>query len=157
MGIRRLTHMGICVSDIERSARFYCDVLGCREVGRLDLKGQPTAKLNGMSDVDVRTVYLERDGWRLELIQFVDPRATGTGEARPMNELGMTHLAFRVDDLDEVCARVEAGGGGLLADTRLDLPGPTRVIMAYDPDGIRLELLEKQGDPAELPLGGGRH
>ena len=147
--------MGICVSDLERSVRFYGEVLGFRLVGRLDLKGQPTAKLNGMADVDVRTVYLERVGWRLELIQFVDPESTGSGRAKPMNELGFTHLAFRVDDLDEACSRVEAAGGGLLAETRLDLPGPTRVIMAHDPDGVRLELLEKDGDPTELPLGAG--
>lgn len=148
--------MGLCVSDVERSVRFYCDALGCRLVGRLDLRGQPTAKLNGLEDVDVRTVYLERDGWRLELIEFVDPKATGRRDAKPMNQFGFTHLAFRVESLDEACARVEAGGGGILADTRLDLPGPTRVVMAHDPDGIRLELLEKDGDPTELPLGAGK-
>ena len=108
-----------------------------------------------MSDVDVRTIYLERDGWRLELIEFIVPEPVGSREARPMNQLGLTHVAFRVDDLDDACAKIEAAGGSLLAGTRLDLPGPTRVIMALDPDGVRLELLEKSGDPDSLPGGGG--
>ncbi len=153
MNVRRLTHMGICVSDLDRSVRFYRDVLGCVVVGHLDLEGQPTARLNGMPDVKVRTVYLERDGWRLELIEYEVPDWVGEREPRPMNRLGVTHLAFRVDDLDATCAAIEAGGGGLLGETRLDLPGPVRVIMAYDPDGVRLELLQKAGDPAALPGG----
>ncbi len=155
-GIRRLTHLGLCVSDLERSVCFYRDVLGCTEAGRLDLAGEPTATLNGMRDVAVRLVFLERDGWRLELFAFSVPGWVGAKHARPMNQLGLTHLAFRVDDLDACCARIEGTGGRVLSDTRLDLPGPTRVVMALDPDGIRLELLEKPGDPAELPGGAAR-
>ncbi len=70
-----------------------------------------------------------------------------------MNPLGLTHLSFRVDDLDAVSARIQAAGGGLLPDTRLELPGPTRVIMAFDPDGTRLELIERSGDPNAVPTG----
>ena len=156
MALVRLTHIGICVSDWERSLHFYRDVLGCTEVGRLELGGAPVAKLNGMPDAKVRMVFLERDGWRLELFAFSVPDWIGPQEARPMNQLGLTHLAFRVDDLDAVCAQIEAAGGHLLADTRLDLPGSTCVIMALDPDGVRLELLEKPGDPGALPGGAGR-
>lgn len=71
MKVDRLTHLGLSVSDLECSVRFYCEVLGCREVGRLSLSGQPTAQLNSMEDVRIDTVWLERDGWRLELIGFL--------------------------------------------------------------------------------------
>jgi catechol 2,3-dioxygenase-like lactoylglutathione lyase family enzyme len=153
MTIQRLTHMGICVSDLERSLRFYRDLLGCEEVGRLELEGEPTATLNGMTDVKVRAVYLERDGWRLELLEFPVPGWIGPQAPRPMNQLGLTHLSFRVADLDATCAQIQAAGGGLLPGTRLDLPGPTRVIMALDPDGVRLELIERPGDPRAVPRG----
>jgi glyoxylase I family protein len=150
--IQRLTHMGICVSDLERSLHFYGEVLGCREVGRLELEGQPTATLNGWTDVKVRAVYLERDGWRLELMEFAVPGAIGPDAPRPMNQLGLTHLSFRVADLDAACARIEAAGGGVLRETRLAVPGgATRAIMAFDPDGVRLELIEAPGDPNAVP------
>jgi catechol 2,3-dioxygenase-like lactoylglutathione lyase family enzyme len=157
MDFQRLTHLGICVSDLDRSLRFYRDLLGCKEVGRLELEGEPTATLNGFEDVQVRAIYLERDGWRLELLEFAVPGWLGPQAPRPMNQLGLTHLSFRVADFDAVCAQIEAAGGGLLPDTRLDLPGPTRVIMALDPDGLRLELIEAPGDPNALPLGAGDH
>ena len=152
MEIQRLTHMGICVSDLERSQRFYCAVLGCKEVGRLALEGQPTATLNGWPDVKVRAVYLERDGWRLELMEFPVPGWIGPSTPRPMNQLGLTHLSFRVADLDAVCARIEAAGGVVLRETGIEVPGSaTRAIMASDPDGVRIELIEAPGDPNAVP------
>ena len=43
-------------------------------------------------------------------------------------------------------------GGGLLRETRLAMPGsPTRVIMAFDPDGMRLEVIQAPGDPNAVP------
>jgi catechol 2,3-dioxygenase-like lactoylglutathione lyase family enzyme len=156
MAIQRIAHLGICVSDLERSLHFYRDVLGCEEVGCLELEGEPTATLNGMPETKVRLVFLERDGWRLELFAFSVPGWVGSKEPRPMNQLGLTHLTFRVDDLDATCAQIERAGGRLLVATRLELPGSTRVIIALDPDGVRLELIEKPGDPKALPGGAKR-
>lgn len=154
MHIRRLTHLGICVSDLDRSLRFYRDVLGCVEVGRLELEGEPTATLNGWPDVKVRAVYVERDGWRIELMEFAVPGWIGPREPRPMNQVGLTHLSFRVADLDAVCEQIEAAGGGLLPGTRVDPEGvPVRAMMAFDPDGMRLELIEAPGDANAVPGG----
>jgi len=158
MHIQRLTHMGICVSDVERSLRFYRDVLGCHVVGRLELEGENVEKLNGMKGpVEVRVVYLERNGWRLELMEYPEPGPIVPKGLRPMNQLGLTHLSFRVSDLEAVCARIEAAGGDVLSESRLDLPGPTHVLMALDPDGLRLELIQAPGDPSALPLGAGEN
>jgi glyoxylase I family protein len=153
MDVQRLTHLGICVSDLERSLRFYRDALGCKEVGRLEVEGGMADTLNGMQGSKVRAIYLERDGWRLELMEFPSPGWIGP---RPMNQLGLTHLSLRVADLDAVCARLEAAGGGLLPETRIGRPdAPTRVIMAHDPDGLRLELIQGPGDPNAVPGGPG--
>ena len=77
MHIQRLTHLGICVSDLERSLRFYRDVLGCKEVGRLEMEGGMADIVNELEGVEVRAIYLERDGWRLELISFPEPGCVG--------------------------------------------------------------------------------
>jgi len=152
MHVRRLTHLGICVSDLERSLRFYRDVLGCKQVGRLELGGGAADVLNGLTGVKVRAIYLERDGWRLELIDFASPGWVGPSEPRPMNQLGLTHLSLRVDDLDAICAQLERAGGHLLAETRVGKPdSPTRAVFALDPDGLRLELIQSPGDPNAVP------
>lgn len=152
MHVQRLTHIGICVSDLERSLRFYRDAIGCEEVGSIALAGGPSDALNGLEGVKVRAIYLERDGYRLELISFDEPGWVGPQAPRPMNQVGLTHLSLRVDDLDAVCARIEEAGGSLLPDSRVQAPGfPSRAMMACDPDGMRLELVEAPGDPNAVP------
>jgi catechol 2,3-dioxygenase-like lactoylglutathione lyase family enzyme len=150
--VQRLTHLGICVSDLQRSLRFYRDVLGCKEVGRLDMEGEPAATLLGLPGLKMRAIYLERDGWRLELLEFPAPGWIGPSAPRPMNQLGLTHLSFRVADLDGICGQIERAGGRLLPETRRDIPGsPSRAMMVVDPDGLRLELIQGPGDPNAVP------
>jgi glyoxylase I family protein len=153
--VARYTHVGICVTDLDRSLHFYREALGFEELGRLDMQGKPLDQLNQLEGVKVRTAFLGRDGSRLELIEFQSPGSVGPRAARPMNQLGLTHLAFRVTDLDAVCAKIEAAGGSLIRETRMEHPGPTRVIMALDPDGLRVELVERPGPLDAVPGGDG--
>jgi lactoylglutathione lyase len=65
-----------------------------------------------------------------------------------MNQLGLTHLSFRVDDLAGVAARIEALGGQLVPSTRTSLDlGGTALDFVYctDPDGVRIELMDLGG------------
>jgi catechol 2,3-dioxygenase-like lactoylglutathione lyase family enzyme len=150
--ILRVSHLGLCVADLERSLRFYCDGLGFREVSGLDLAGEPSATLLELPGVALRARWLERDGVRLELLHYLAPGTTGDGRPRPMNALGFTHLSLRVADLDAVAARLEALGGRALAHTRVESPAlRMRALFVADPDGARLELLEAPGDPAAPP------
>ena len=118
MTIQRLTHLGICVSDLERSLAFYRDVLGFVEVGRLEPDASSTSRLLGF-DCTLQAVYLERDGWRIELLHYPTPGHTGSNEPRPMNRLGLTHLSFRVQDIDRVLEKLETAGGRVLGITAL--------------------------------------
>jgi len=152
MGIQRLSHIGICVSRIERSLRFYRDGLGFRELSQLEVSGASAARLLEIEGVRLHAVYLERDGTRIELLAYTHPGHRGPSEARPMNALGLSHLSLRVEDLDATLAAVEAAGGRVLAATRTDNPAfRTSAVFVTDPDGTRIELLQAPGDPSALP------
>src|SRR5947209_4184574 len=71
--LERLTHIGLGVSDLGRSLRFYRDLLGFRPVHELEVEGEPAATLLGLPDVKLRAAYLERDGVTLELLHFARP------------------------------------------------------------------------------------
>jgi predicted enzyme related to lactoylglutathione lyase len=60
-----------------------------------------------------------------------------------MNLVGLTHLAFRVGDFDDLCQRIEAGGGKVLVETTTTFGQANRGIMTLDPDGVRVELVER--------------
>jgi catechol 2,3-dioxygenase-like lactoylglutathione lyase family enzyme len=61
MDVQRYTHPGICISDLDRSVRFYRDVFGFEEIGSLDLEGAPLDKLNGLQGAKV--MELRELGW----------------------------------------------------------------------------------------------
>jgi lactoylglutathione lyase len=162
MASLRVSHLGLCVADLERSLRFWRDGLGFRERSSLDVAGAAAETLLGLGDVKLRAVYLERDGLRLELLHFLSPGHRGEATPgpmnelgltpRPMNELGLTHLSVRVDDLDAALARLAGCGGRVLAGTRVAIPAArTRAAFVLAPDGTRVELVEAPGDPATLP------
>ncbi|MGH7287408.1 MAG: VOC family protein [Myxococcota bacterium] len=72
----------------------------------------------------------------------------GTGP-RPMNQVGLTHLSFLVDELDAVLAKLRALGATVLEKTRLDSQGRgSNAIFVTDPDGTRIERVEGDFDPA---------
>jgi len=149
MGVRRISHLGVCVSDLARSLAFYTEGLGFREVGRLALDGEESSRLLELPGVRFQAVYLECDGVIVELLHYDEPQAQGDGAARSMNARGLTHISLAVDDLDALLERIPALGGRVLGHTRLDNPGSS-ALFVLDPDGTRLELLDGPFDPRNL-------
>ena len=151
MSIRRLTHLGICVSDLERSVRFYEQALGFRIVGTFSAGDAATATILELEGVKAEMVYLERDGWRIELLHYLSPGHQGDGQRRAMNLLGLTHLSFAVDDLDAIADVVERLGGRVLPGTRATFESGNSGLFLLDPDGLRIELIDRKGDPNRVP------
>lgn len=153
MAIQCLAHVGICVSDLERSRRFYRDLLGFKETARLRVVGEPSATLLDLPDVDLHALFLERDGVRIELLFYPQPTGHPGPVPRPMNQFGLTHIAIRVDDLESTVAGLRAENVTILDRTRISNPQfEAEVVYVLDPDGMRLELIQAPGDPT-LPLG----
>jgi catechol 2,3-dioxygenase-like lactoylglutathione lyase family enzyme len=132
-----VNHLGLCVTDLERARRFYEAVLGFTHQRDLQVPDGPTSKLLRVPEpVGCTAVYLERDGFVLELLHFAR-EGNAPRRERAFTEPGFTHLSFSVDDIPATCALVTEHGGEVLTDT--DVAG--MAIMVRDPDGQLLELL----------------
>ena len=130
-------HVGHCVTDLARSRRFYEGVLGFTHRRDLPVPDGPASKLLRVpAPVGMTAVYLERDGFTLELLHF-EREGNAPQRERSFTEPGLTHLSFSVDDIPATCDRVRELGGEVLADT--DMGG--HAIMVRDPDGQLIELL----------------
>jgi catechol 2,3-dioxygenase-like lactoylglutathione lyase family enzyme len=130
-------HVGHCVTDLARSRRFYEGVLGFTHQRDLEVPDAPASRLLQVPEpVGMTAVYLERDGFVLELLRF-DRAGNAPRRERSFTEPGLTHLSFSVDDIPAACARATELGGEVLHDT--DIGG--RAIMLRDPDGQLIELL----------------
>ena len=149
--IARLTHVGIGVSDLERSLRFYRDLLGFRWEHALDVEGEPSDRLLRLKGTKLRAEYLTRDGVRIELLYFASPPAPARPE-RPLNQYGLTHLSFRVTDLDAVLSGLREAGERVLDETIIRFPEwQSAACFIVDPDGQLIELVQAPGDPAAPP------
>lgn len=152
MAIQHLSHIGLCVADLTESLRFYTQGLGFRERHRLEVAGDHAERLLEIPGLELEAVYLERDGVCVELLHYRAPGHTGDNTPGPMNARGLTHLSLVTDDLAGDLDRLEALGGRALDSTRIDNPAyNSSVIFVLDPDGTRIELVERPGDPRRLP------
>jgi lactoylglutathione lyase len=130
-------HVGQCVTDLERSKRFYCELLGFSFDREINPPDELSAKLMGLEPPLAMTAsYLVRDGLVLELLHYAAAGQTRPTRARTMNEPGLTHISLSVDDLDGTLARVPDFGGEVIADTNIGAG-----VFVRDPDGQLVELL----------------
>jgi lactoylglutathione lyase len=138
------SHFGICVRDLERSLRFYCDGLGFEQAESHAI-GSEFARLMDLDDVTVTSQFIRRGPTAIELLAFTDPEPVGDGGRRPVHRLGLTHLSFRVRDLAATLERLVALGGAVVESSRtvIDLGGtPLQFVYCTDPDGVRVELMD---------------
>ena len=146
--IQGFSHIGIGVSDLERSVRFYSEVFGFVQLYQLDFEnGEVAATME--QEGTFKSAMLIRDDVRVELLEWVDVPTSGGGK-KAMTELGFTHLSFRVDEIDELTEAVVAAGGAVHPQT-LSYVGPegspqTGLLYYTDPDGTRIEVMTNVPD-----------
>jgi lactoylglutathione lyase len=130
-------HTGQVVTDLERSTRFYQEVLGFKPWYELAPPDEATATLLGLTPpLGVNIAYLALDGFVLELMQHTASGASAPFRARTMNEPGLTHLSISVDDVRATAEKAVEHGGQIIEDTDIGV-----ALFIRDPDGQLLELL----------------
>lgn len=139
----RPSHLGLCVSDLERALRFWCDGLGFDAAERFELDSEALPGLGGSLEVSGQVVvtsqFVRLGAFAIELLHYDRPGPHGTPSISRA-QLGYTHVALHVDDLHAAAARAVEHGGTLLESTRGSF-GMELVFLA-DPDGSRVELME---------------
>lgn len=140
------SHVGLCTPDLPATLRFFTEGLGFEAAGGWDLDsnslpGLPAA-LETDGEVVVRSQLVRHGDFAVELLGFDRPEPTGSPSAS-RSQVGLTHLAFWVDDLERAVERAVAGGATVVEGTRADLGVP--LVFLVDPAGVRIELMERPG------------
>jgi len=130
---RYLSH---CCVDIQKTRRFYEELLGFEFDSARDSNHEATAKLLRMSwPFVVNLVFLKRDDFMIELQDFP---LHGTVAPREWvsNEPGLVFVSLAVKDMASLLPQVPEYGGEILEDTRV-----SQAVCIKDPDGQVLELV----------------
>jgi len=141
MAISGVLHVGLTVSDADRSVAFYRDGLGFAVLTERTAEGPWIEQVTGLEAVRVRIVHLHGHGYNLELLEYERPR--GADRARAFQDAGSAHLCFHTDDIDAALERLLACGAERINDPQTVVGGPNdggRVVYLRDPDGNAVEL-----------------
>jgi lactoylglutathione lyase len=135
--VSAFNHVGQCVTDLDRSKRFYCELFGFTPEREINPPDDGSAQLMSLTPpLAMTAAYLVRDGLVLELLHYAAAGQTQPFRSRTMNEPGLTHLSLSVDDIPAVCARIPEYGGEVVESTNIGA-----AVFVRDPDGQLLELL----------------
>jgi len=144
-----IDHTAIVVSDTERSLKFYRDVLGMRLAGESENYGTEQEHLNNVFGARVRISGLRASaGPGVEFLDYLTPRDGRQAPAdSKANDLWHWQTKLATDTADGAFKRLKTIRARLISSGSVGLPSPSfgynKALLARDPDGHAVELIEK--------------
>jgi catechol 2,3-dioxygenase-like lactoylglutathione lyase family enzyme len=143
MKIHRIDHVGVIVKDLPAAKAFFLD-LGLKVLGETEVKGEWVERIIGLNDVRETVVMLGMpDGQAtLELVKFHTPSDEKGIQQSFANTLGIMHIAFAVEDIEAVVAKLKKKGAELFGEIQ-NYENAYKLCYVRGPEGIILELAEE--------------
>jgi len=141
--IKVMDHVNIVVSDLQKATDFFT-AIGFAVSNRGDLESDGVSDVVGLPQAEARYVQLSlpKCRTRLELIQYFSPSSGRDVDMAKANQIGIRHLAFEVDDINQVVAALQDSDVSFFSDIKTYEPLSKRLVYFHGPDGIILELAE---------------
>ena len=151
MSITGIHHFSFSVTNLDKTIEFYNKILGLtvqsRGRNKYDTLGTALFGTNWgieQTQADLELAFIKLGDSRIEFIEYKDPKA------KPYHKnpsiAGSAHLAFRVDNIEEVRRKMEAAGVEFhspINSFREEGKGEMRWCYFRDPDDIVLELVQQ--------------
>ncbi len=126
----RILHTMLRVADLEKSLSFYTGVLGMKLLRRNDYPdGKFTLAFVGYTDEDRGAVIELTHNWGVEKYELG-------------NAYG--HTAIEVEDAYAACENIKQRGGKVVREAGKMMHGSTVIAFVEDPDGYKIELIQKK-------------
>ena len=126
----RILHTMLRVGDLEKSVRFYTEVLGMKLLSRKDYPdGKFTLAFLGYEANPAQA--------EIELTHNWDTASYELGNA-------YGHVALGVDDIYATCDKIRQAGGNITREPGPMKHGTTVIAFVQDPDGYKIELIEEK-------------
>jgi len=142
----RYVHTNLIARDMKKLIGFYKAVLRCESIGEThDLRGPWLDRLTGIDGAHITGEHLLLPGYgadhpTLEIFSYDEPRDAA---AQEINQPGIAHLAFEVDDVEATLSEIVCAGGSRVGElVTAAYPDGREAVFVYarDPEGNILEL-----------------
>jgi catechol 2,3-dioxygenase-like lactoylglutathione lyase family enzyme len=138
--ITAFNHVGITVPNLERSVRFYRDLLGMKVVQEVSFEGERYEAILGLKGVKGRIAILRLANLELEFFEYAHPPGRASEPDRPVSDQGIAHFAVQVQDLAGMYTRLKTAG--VVFHCPPIKFGSEIATYLRDPDGNVIELLQ---------------
>jgi glyoxylase I family protein len=139
--IRGLHHAALAVPSIDDALAFYCGVIGFEVVMEVQLPPGLMEKPFALDHAGCAVRMIQKNGTRIELFEF-DRSEPGQPD-RPVNQIGITHIALASDDVPKDVEGLEAAG--VRFHTPVQGESPNQWCYGRDPFGNVIEIIEHAG------------
>ena len=142
----KYAHTNIIARDWEKLSAFYIEVFECKTVPPIrNQSGHWLEEGTGITNATLSGIHLAlpgygEDGPTLEIYTYKD--FTETVKSQP-NQLGFTHIAFEVEDVEKTLQRILENGGkrqGKVVTRVVEGKGEITFTYARDPEGNLIEI-----------------
>jgi catechol 2,3-dioxygenase-like lactoylglutathione lyase family enzyme len=140
--ITHLEHIGLSVSNLERSYNFYCKNLNC-EVIRI-IEANPENKLGkviGLKGCSARIAHLKAGDNMLELFEYIAPRGKKISKNHSQADLGFIHAGFTSTNVRDDFRRMKENGVRFISEP-VEFRPNVWICYFYGPDGEVCEIRE---------------
>jgi len=139
----KLLHYSHCVSDIERSRRFYTEVLGFEVMAEFDFDDERTAQVMMVPGARFKGIFMKRDGMRIDWDAPIDhPEEVEDAVCQRIEE-----SLQDLEGVDEMTSIAAEGMGTVV----IELDNDTDVRVALD-DGMRIEIIGFENPPPDATV-----
>jgi catechol 2,3-dioxygenase-like lactoylglutathione lyase family enzyme len=138
--IKAIHHASLTVADLDRSRDFYVDVLGMELVREAELSGPAIEEIVGLPGARMKLAFVRKGAMMLELFQYLSPPGRQDTAARRPCDVGLGHVAFEVEGIEEVYQTLRRKGVRFVSPPRL--VRTAKAAYLFDPDGVTLEIFE---------------
>ncbi len=139
----RLAHINLVARDADALAGFYIDVLKCEPLREPRmLSGEKVSRGNGLSGCEIYTIWLKFPELERPFLEIHEHKVTHDRDQPRVNEPGLGHLSFQMEDISAVRSDIIQAGGAQIGEiTDFGTPEePYLIAYARDPEGNVLEL-----------------
>ena len=132
--IKSLGHVGLSVSDMDRSLEFYRDFLGMKVTMEQDISDDRITKLIGLPGAQCRIVHLALGGAMLELFHYRHPEGKNSAVDLRQCDRGLIHIGFEVNNFHQHIDELRNRGITFLGEP-LEFRPDVWVVYFRGPDG----------------------
>jgi glyoxylase I family protein len=130
----KIKHIAISTQDVDKTASFYRDVFGLKEIAKIDSMG-------------ARGYYLSDGDLNLAILNFKNDAVAGAERGKEWS--GIHHIGFQVESLEEIAEKLAAAGSQPRDDVNQALgvgqghrPGGNVEVKYNGPDGVMVDVSE---------------